>query len=570
MVSGSIGSPTSGVSVTVKLLRPDNATPPVPTLVGASPATTTDADGAWAATLAAHAPSNSRDLLEVDYSGPGAPADARYTLVNGDLEELWGGFAESATVSGPGDQISIYCGTCATSTIPVHVAYADGSSADFSATAPAPGPAGVSATAGGLSTATLTPAVGTSDIVTYAGTFDVADVDGQPTTLALASRAALPGQYAPASCNGNLGTGAVSCSGIPTASYDVVRKRSGSPDLTVTAALPASPPPFGPGTVEFPNLHPGDDVVLREHGGSLAITTAHMATMRLDVEQDASSFFGTIATGGSCAPGTWVSTFFLFGGSLCPANGALPISPFMPMSDFSSRDDLSPGGNATTAATFKGTSPLSGENVYGPSVVAYADLQSASTAPVALSYAPLGGAQQPAAGNPNSAVGAQITGLVAGKRYDATWVATNANGDTTTYATTFNGQAGPPAGPAGSTGPAGPTGATGARGPQGLPGPAGIGVKGVDVTCRLVRTKGKITGTKCKAVVVLKSAGARLSLRLKRDSTFYAMGSGTAKKRSASFTLVQRRALKRGRYDMTIVLTRKGKARTAVGTVRVH
>jgi hypothetical protein len=51
------------------------------------------------------------------------------------------------------------------------------------------------------------------------------------------------------------------------------------------------------------------------------------------------------------------------------------------------------------------------------------------------------------------------------------------------------------------------------------------------------------------------------------------MGTGVLKSRSRSTSvdLMQRRALKRGaRYDMTIVLTRKGTARTALGHVRVR
>jgi hypothetical protein len=61
-----------------------------------------------------------------------------------------------------------------------------------------------------------------------------------------------------------------------------------------------------------------------------------------------------------------------------------------------------------------------------------------------------------------------------------------------------------------------------------------------------------------------------VSLRLRRGSTFYAMGGVTTKKRSASFTLVQRRALKPGTYDMTIVRAKKGKTLTAAGKIRVH
>ena len=94
------------------------------------------------------------------------------------------------------------------------------------------------------------------------------------------------------------------------------------------------------------------------------------------------------------------------------------------------------------------------------------------------------------------------------------------------------------------------------------------------VTCRLVRRRGKITGTTCKATITQAAAGSRanVAVRMQRASTVYAMGKGVLKPRtrSTSVVLMQRRALKRGsRYDLTIVLTRKGKAQTALGRVKV-
>jgi hypothetical protein len=567
IVSGNIGSATSGVSVTVKLLRPET--------VVATATATTGADGAWTATLPTHAPSNSRDVVAVDYAGTGAPAHgAHYRLDNDDVEELWGGFAESATVSADGSSISIYCGTCAGPTIPVHVVYEDGPAQDFVAT---------STGSGAISTATLSPAVGVSDVVTYTGAFDVPDLGAQPTTLTLGARAALPGQYGPASCTSTLSLGSVSCNGLPSGSYELVRVRGGSPNVTQAATVEY----FGLQTT-FPSLRAGDSLVLRAAGASTGITRARVSALRLDADQGSSPFpsplpmpsYGLSVTGGDCVPGSWLSNFW-YPGQICPASGDAPAASFFGLSQF---DDLSPSSTTSAPATFTGTSPLDNENVYGPNVVAFADLD--STAGVVLSYGPQSAVQH-ATGDPHSAAGAKVTGIVAGTRYTAKWVATNVNGDTTTHRTRFNGQAGAvaatgPAGPAGTpgapgpaapaapAGPAGPTGAAGPRGPQGLPGPAGIGVSGVNVTCKLVRKLGRITGTRCKAIVVLNTAGARVALRLKQRGRFFAMGTGDTKARSASFTLSQHRALKRGSYDMTIVLTRKGRSRTAAGRVTVH
>jgi hypothetical protein len=84
-----------------------------------------------------------------------------------------------------------------------------------------------------------------------------------------------------------------------------------------------------------------------------------------------------------------------------------------------------------------------------------------------------------------------------------------------------------------------------------------------------------VTGTKCKATVVQTTAAssASVAVRLQRASTVYAMGQGTLKKgsRRTAFALTQRRTLKPGkRYDLTIVLTRKGKAQTARSNVKVQ
>ncbi len=94
----------------------------------------------------------------------------------------------------------------------------------------------------------------------------------------------------------------------------------------------------------------------------------------------------------------------------------------------------------------------------------------------------------------------------------------------------------------------------------------------MNVTCKLVKKGGAITGTKCKATIVRTTSRsrARVALRLYRGAKVYAMGSTVLKKRSGSFGLVQRRKLSRGaRYDMSIVLTeKKGTVKNAVGRVQ--
>lgn len=150
-VSGAVGTPTSDVAVTVKLLRAGTA-------VATAPVATTDAAGTWTATLPGRAPSSPQDVIEVDYAGAGAPAvNARYPL------QAMNGFAATASVMSGGGQVSVDCSPCANAPISVHVAYADGTSHDVSTSSVFPS----------YSTAVLTPAVGTSDIVTFTAPMSV-------------------------------------------------------------------------------------------------------------------------------------------------------------------------------------------------------------------------------------------------------------------------------------------------------------------------------------------------------------------------------------------------------------
>jgi Collagen triple helix repeat (20 copies) len=572
-VSGHVGTPTSGVSVTARLLRQGQ-------LVATAPTATTDSDGAWNATLPSHALSTPNDVLRLDYDGAGAPADAEYKFFYSIDEELFNTFPASASTAADGRSVTIYC--ACTGPVAVDVEYAAGGSASLLANPGSP--------------AFLARAVGAADVITYRASFARDDEAGEETRLLFDARAPLPGSGSPAACIGNLALAEATCFAVPIGNFDITRVRAGSPDVTHSATSE-----YAGGSIltSYADLKPGDKLQLRTHGGDVVITSVRLAGLRVDAEQSSwplgfPFLGGQTSKGGNCEPGTWLQQWYLFSiGTVCPASGALPAGL---SGTAQSIDDLSGGLTATTSASIVNVSPLDGENVYGPSVVAFADVDQ-TAAPVALAFGPRGGTQVPATGNANSATGAVMSQIAAGTRYAATWVATNVNGDTTSFASRFNGQAGAggtagPAGPTGATGatgPAGPAGAKGspgntgargapgapgAQGPQGPPGPAGIGIAGVNVTCKLVKTNGVITGTKCTATVVRSSSDvkrARIALRIYRGSKVYAMGSTVLKKRSGSFGLVQRRKLSRGtRYDMSIVLTQKGKAKNAVGRVRVR
>lgn len=543
-ISGNVGAPTAGVSVAVTLERGGG-------VVASAPTATTAAGGGWTTAFPGRALSNPNDVIAVDYSGAGAPADARYGFASPELEELFGGFFQSATVSADGTTLTVFCATCTNVPIPVHVAYAGGATASLSAT-----PTGF-----GSHVATLSPAVGVSDVVTFTGAFAVADGAGDPTTLAMTGRAALPGQFSPATCNGDLGRGRADCLNLPDGSYELARLRSGAADAT--RAVSAR---FGSLTATFPGLRSGDRLRLRAAGATVAITTTRLDTLRVDATQSPGGapfpfpLGGFTVTGGDCRPGSWLqpSFVFFFAQTVCPASGDLP--PGDPIGVFGVQDDLSPGRATTTPPTLLQISPLAGENVYGPRVIAFADLDQAE-ATVALRYGPRGGEPtQLAAGNANSAAGAVVSGLVAGTRYGARWLATNGAGDTTLLTSTFNAQAGVAPGPPPGQGPNGPSG------PRRPPAPRRIGVRAVTVTCA-----GRGDDARCRARVVLDQPRASVSLRLMRGGRLVALGRGTTRGRSLGINLAKHRLPVRGRrYDLTIVVTRRGAARTAAGTVRVR
>lgn len=580
-VSGNIGTATSGVAVTLQLQRASATV--------AQATTTTDGAGDWTATLPAHAPSNPSDAVLVAYAGAGAPPDVQYSVSSATF------FGPQINVAADGSSISASCFfSCSNAAgLAFHIDYAGGAAQDVT-------------TAGSASSAsaTLTPAVGLSDVVTFVQPITFSSGAGVQQTVVFRTRIGLPGQGSvPPGCTGDLATGAASCSGLPAAGYDLVRVRAGEADVTRTVTAFA-----GALTAAFPGLDAGDRLELHAQGAPVVITTARLAmTLRVGAVQSVSS--GLTSTGGTCVPGTWLASTNL-GPLVCPVGGALQtgmtsISVSAPI--VRSLDDLGPGATTVTPAAFVYTSPVDGENVYGDGVIGFADLTLPGV-PVALAYGPREAAQVPVAGNANSVAGVPITGLVAGTRYAAQWVATDANGDTTTRNTAFNDQAiaagapgpGTPgaagatgdtgatgvtgavgttgatgatgAGTVGATGAKGPagapgsTGATGPRGPQGALRPSAIGVRGVSARCKVVKRV-----RRCNASVVLAGGKAtRVAVRLNRGGRVYATGTGTAKARHATLALRLRRALPAGRYGMTIVVTRRGVTRTAIGSVLVR
>lgn len=113
-VTGNIERRKGGVHVKVSLLRSSATHKPV-AVAGAS--TTTKADGSWSLSLARHAVGDDRDEIIVQYSGSGAPAPHRQSILTGNggnpfTESGWTGWLDMDNGSHAGQHPSLKFGPC--------------------------------------------------------------------------------------------------------------------------------------------------------------------------------------------------------------------------------------------------------------------------------------------------------------------------------------------------------------------------------------------------------------------------------------------------------------------------
>jgi len=557
---GSIDSPTPGVTVTAHLIRAGQT-------IASTSAVTTDENGSWSAAFPAHAPADDADVVEVDYTGPGAPSSTRYDLDGANLGE--------AFLSADGGTVTVDCQACANGSVPVRVQYTDGTTSDLQAVP-----------SGQVFATPLAVPVSVNDRVTFTGTFARPDVNGGEALLRYTAAAALPGQLSAPTCTGNLARAEATCFGFPNGTYDLTRHRDGTTDVVRTSdALD------GQLLASFADLRAGDTLVATVHEGTVAISKLQLGTLRADLNQYDGVGVGRAqfsVSGGSCSPGAPLPSMTTLDGpgGVCPADGQLPASAddllFGPV--VVALDDSGGGATTVTAPTFTSTSPIDGESVFSTGATGFADLDHPATAQ--LRYGPRGGNLTSASGDPTSATGAVLATLETGKRYDARWLATDAAGDTTTMGTGFVVQPGSaglpgPVGPSGERGPVGPSGAAGERGPagpagaQGPAGPAGTaveaaGVRGVTVTCKLVKRHSKITGTRCKATVRTVATRASVRMTLSRGRSAYLSGAATGRAGRVSIDLrSHRRVIDAGRYAVRFTVGTHGTMRIADGFVVV-
>lgn len=591
-ITGNIGSATEGVGVTASLLR-DGA------VVDTAPDAVTNSAGEWTATLPAHAPSDPLDVVDVDYSGLAGPINGSYGDGSGTFSQPWISFFESnISIVADGTTGEVLCtsGVVTCSSVSATVQHASGGPPVTVSGTPDPSNSEVD-------DIPFSPAVTAADAITITGQF--AEPDG--STFELTVPAPLPGLgdvlggqgAAPPTCTADLVFRVATCNSLAPGSYNLTQQRDASQvsqsPLTVTGSATSA-------SVALPSLKPGDLLVLSIPGGR-TLATLHVAALKAEETETLNMFGSTLdTTAGSCPPDLWLDPDPVTGGTaLCPANGQLPSG-----SGLSVEDELSGSTTTATPPTIEDVSPLDGEDVFGSHLTAFADLSQTGGATGTLAVAPQNsGPEVTVTGDPTATDGAEITGLAAGERYEATWTTTDANDDSVTLHTRFNDQDGPATGPAGPVGPAGPAGPVGSAGPagpagsagpigtagpigatgatgltgsigsvgaMGSPGPAGAqGPTGPAGSAAEVVCQKKTSHHKARLSCAVKSLPTGMTVlgaeaRLSRAQKVYALGRANAKGR------ISMRVLHRvspGRYRLTIAATSGATTRTIQLVVKV-
>ncbi len=555
-VSGNIGRTTAGVGVRVSVLRMGGGGNPVQVASGTG---TTNAGGQWS--LALQRPvGDDRDEIDVTYSGAGAPSPSHQVILTGNggnpfTESGWTGWTAmdngTAVTNGGGPQLQIapcfqtgvlqatingsmipppngddgIVDTCSTQTdvatvplsSPVTAGQALTVSSNDNRAFQDPNLTAVPNVVGGL--AKLTVPVGEPDSVSTFQSPLIFTPGGFPT------------------CSADLEGRSVSCTGlVPGHAYTVTdggTHRSASADDTGAIAVSIM-------------VRRGNSVSLSN--GSRTLTTLHVARLRVDIKAEQ-----TVLSGGSCeadnyyAPpigtaetsGSAGAPSDLVGGPaltgvICPPSGhaaGLPSSPIV------QTDERSGGSTQTEVPDIENTSPLDAETLYGTfTALAQSGLPGPnnsvtptdSTSKIALTIRKAsGGGVVFHAKNVDTANGVSVKGVKPGT-YKATWVLSDANGDTRTMTTRFIEQPG--------LNKAKPLRAM--------------------VTCKLVRNH-KI---KCSITFMSNTTKGRLRVALSRGGKVAALGHGSVSHGKAQLTLRETRRIARGRWTMTLVLTQPHQA----------
>jgi hypothetical protein len=459
-VSGNIENNTAGVSVTVTLLRASASGTPVTVASGSA---TTASDGSWSVSLGTHAVGDDRDVITVDYSGPGAPTPSREQILTGNggnpfTKSGWTGWTamdngslltNTQTVQGfPPPTITLEpCFQTGVEAFTVGGVAGSESPTDFcnpptdAATAPlqAAVTPGQAVTWSSVDDRAFTPPGDPNPNLTGAlVTLTVPAGEADSVSSFFNPFVAIPQGGFPA-CTGDLEAEAVTCTGlVPGETYTLT-----------DGAASASGTADGTGTVSVPLAIKGGDTVALSNG-SRTLTALHVAHLRAVIKGNQ-----PVLSGGQCQPGEYYgppvttpptsgSAGSIFGGfaltgEICPMNGN---AAGLPTSTIAQTDEFSGGQTMTEVPLIVSLTPLNGQNVFGAFTArARAGFPGPNNttipnhAMIALKIT-RSGKTVFSAPNVNTKNGVHVSGLRSGT-YTATWTLTDANGDTRTVVTQF-------------------------------------------------------------------------------------------------------------------------------------
>jgi hypothetical protein len=315
------------------------------------------------------------------------------------------------------------------------------------------------------------------------------------------------------------------------------------------------------GTLTAPISINGGDLVTLDNSASRTLTSLHVAHLKVNITGvqsvlasgtcEAGDYFAaplsSAPTNGFAGAASAVAGGAALTGAICPLSGdatGFPSSPIVQTDEFS-------GGATTTAVPdVENTSPIQGEIVYGPfTVLAESGLpgpnntviptDATSTVNVAITPS-AGGPPVFTSGNVDTIDGLPVPALAPGT-YSAKWLLTDANGDTRVVTTRFIEEPGAAA-VAGLRGPAGPQGKPGVAGPT------------PTISCTIHHNQITCTVTFKKA----RDTKGTVSMRISRGGHMVALGRARISRGKASLRMRELRRNARGRWTITLVLSRPG------------
>jgi hypothetical protein len=436
VVRGDIGAGKAGVSVHVALLRASE--------IVSEGTARTSGDGAWSVRLS-HAVGDDRDALAVAYSKGGPDPDLIATGAGGNpfTESGWTGWfdLDNGYGVGTGGVLLSPCGQTGVMTLrvgkvttepPADLCQTESDVAEMDTGRITDRTPITMSSEDNRAVSSLNPAGALVKLTIGLGEPDSVSALGNNQIL-----------FAPTgfpSCTANLGAQNVTCTGlVPGAHYTLRRGRTvrharADTNGEIHAALPVR----------------GGEKVSLINSASRKLTTLHVAHLRVKLAGDQ-----TLVAGGTCQPGEYYgapvrspplgSQIGVPGatgnGAVCPGNGhARGLSA----TNIEQSDDLSGGLTRTVVPQLQSFSPNDGATLYGgflvtaqPVLQGFSDSSYGARATVSLSVR-RAGSKHPLLFVRNAAVegGDRVHGLPRGA-YDATWVVSDANGDTRTVQSRF-------------------------------------------------------------------------------------------------------------------------------------